>query len=830
MEHEVTKKKQEGLIRGIQFDKHIFRNVPGEYQERFRKTFGIRLAKMEDIFQGARRAAGNDIKLVSGHRGRRVFKRRIGDHRLSMVLKDGILTLLKISRHDRQMVDIRNIRGKSIGYVYYDMDDFLRRMVSWQDIQREGNISFGEYLANPGHFVFDDAQRGVMESSESMENLSVIGNAGAGKSVVGLKWIHDQACGNTRRCLYLTMSENLVYTLRFELEKSLTAEGAAKRTDIRTTFDFLTSRFMKSYPRIPERSLLNAEQSMAVFRRFWKEEVDWTQFWDHNAPARSRQNSETTLLAAWREIHGIIKGAVPMPLDFGNLEGTPGYLSEPEYQECLRDEKKDSVKDILWVKTLYRTYEKYQTYLRRRLLFDDNDIARMILKMPPPKEKAGVYDAVFVDECQDLTQLELLAIFHLLGEAKASRMASDRCQMVQPTYFRESWMRTMANSYARHRGRVLEENGIRPHYLHYNYRSSRSVINFQNFVVQYFRTSDILSLKQSEIEEIKVPPLTAGGVRPVWISPGKKNQSLLIDELWRKTDTGELQAIFSFRESEGKKDFRLREGETVTDIIDCKGMEYPSVLLYNILSELRFDPVMAWKYFYVGATRGNGCLIIYESEALPGTRIYSFLTEAVEKGLLDRCDDLEEQSATGGRTWLEYLRLSVREDLGENPLEIAENALNFGQYELAYNIYSRNSGDCNMAAYCRGKMLENRSDFPGALESYAQLEADWSNRGRTRSNSVDGLLKEPDIEGEEFLGAYFLSDKGVDNLIPLAKAAWMRKYGDDKGFYEALEGMFELYPFTRVYFSSWTDVMAGRLEGAVSRIADSLSDAPIFRK
>ncbi|MBR6267294.1 MAG: hypothetical protein IKR28_03045 [Selenomonadaceae bacterium] len=830
MDNGSRSKRPEGLIRGIQFDKHIFRNVPREYQERFWKTFGSRLAKLEDIFRGTRRAAGNDIKLVAGRRGRRVFKRRIGDHRLSMVLNGGILTLLKISRHDRQMVDIRNITGKSIGYVYYDVGDFLRRMTSWQDIQREGTISFGEYLANPGHFVFDEAQRSVMESGESMENLSVIGNAGAGKSVVGLKWIHDQASGGKRRCLYLTMSENLVYTLSFELKKSFANEGAAGLTDIRTTFDFLKSRLMKSYPRLPERSLLNAAQSMAVFRRFWREEVDWTRFWNHNDPAFSQQSNETTLLAAWREIHGIIKGTVPIDIDFGRLDGIPEYLSEEEYQERLRDEKKDSVKDILWVKNLYGTYEKYQTYLRRRLLFDDNDIARMILKVPPTKEKGKVYEAVFVDECQDLTQMELLAIFHLLGDVKASRMASDRCQMVQPTYFHEGWMRTVANSYARYRGRALEENSIRPHYLHYNYRSGRSVIDFQNYVVQYFRTSDILSLKQSEIEEIQVPPLAARGMRPVWICPGADNQRRLIEELWRKTDSGELQAIFAFRESEGKKDFRLREGDAVTDVIDCKGMEYPSVLLYDILSELRFNPVMAWKYFYVGATRGNGCLIIYEKEALPGTRIYSFLAEAADKGLLDRCDELEGQRPGGSQTWLEYLRLSIREDIGENPLEIAENALNFGQYELAFNIYSHDGRDSNMAAYCRGKLLESRNDFPSALESYARISADWSNRGRNRANSVEGLLKNPDIEGEEFLGAYFLSEQGRENLIPGARSAWRRKFGNDRGFYEALGDMLELYSFTGSYFSDWTDVMIGKIGGASKRVGASVAEGPFFRQ
>lgn len=572
------------LFRGIQFDKHIFRGMPVEVQQRFRKTFAQRLAKLGRIFRGSR-DAGNDFKSVSPN-GRRVFKRRIGKGRLSMVYKDGILSLLKYSTHDRQMVDIRNLHGKSIGYVYYDTEDFLRQMEEWTERNKHEKISFGDYMAEPRHFVFDQDQTAIIESAEKAENLSVIGNAGAGKSIVGMKWLGDKLETAAHDVLYLTMSENLVYTLGFEFEKDSSGKQRRSKADIRTTFDFLRECFIKQYPRIPEKNLLNAAQSLALFRRFWAEEVDWTQFWNNKDENFSLENEEATLLSAWREIHGILKGGVPLNVDFKKLGQLQEVLSEEDYRERMRQEKKDSVRDIRWTDALYRTYEKYQSYLKRRQLLDDNDIARMLLLKPPGRSRK--YSAAFVDECQDLTQMELLAIFHLLSEVRDKRMSSDRCQMVQPTYFDEGWMRTTADAYDEHLGKALEKRGWKPRYLHYNYRSVRSIIDFQNYAVQYLRYSDILTLKQLETEEIRIPPLTPQGMRPIWIMPGEENRRMLIHGLWKKVDASDLQTIFAFKESVSKSDFPSDGIDVATDILSCKGMEYPAVLLYNVLDETRF--------------------------------------------------------------------------------------------------------------------------------------------------------------------------------------------------------------------------------------------------
>lgn len=132
-----------------------------------------------------------------------------------------------------------------------------------------------------------------------------------------------------------------------------------------------------------------------------------------------------------------------------------------------------------------------------------------------------------------------------------------------------------------------------------------------------------MTLKQNELLEIQVPPLTIQGMKPIWICPSDDNQRNLIENLWQGVDAASLQTILPLVTLSSRGDFV--SSKPVTDVITCKGMEYPSVLLYSVLTEVQFDALLAWKYFYVGATRSNGCLLIYEKGAVPGTDIYQFL-------------------------------------------------------------------------------------------------------------------------------------------------------------------------------------------------------------
>lgn len=192
---------------------------------------------------------------------------------------------------------------------------------------------------------------------------------------------------------------------------------------------------------------------------------------------------------------------------------------------------------------------------------------------------------------------------------------------------------------------------------------------------------------------------------------------------------------------------------------------------------------------------------------MPGTDIYRFLQDAADLGLVDKCESLLADTSYMDSSWLGYAYQCITENMDDSRLETAENALNFGQYELALDIFRRESQDSNMINYCQGKVHEKHKQYHEALQSYGLLEANWFSQGRTRKNSAEDMLKKPDLSGREFLGAFILSQAGEENLLLQAREAWQYKYGDMKGFYEAFYGALGDYGFAAEAFGRWTEKM-----------------------
>ena len=812
------------IFKGVQFNKNIFQDMSEEELVIFRKTFFSRLNYVQRVITGETRAAGNSLKLVRRKAPHSlVFKRRLGKKRLSMVLSKKVITLLRCSSHDRQMKDINRRQGKIPGCVYYSLADFRRRLVRYEEILREEGISFSEFMNVPECYICDTDQQNILELGEDCRNVSVIGNAGAGKSLVGLKWLADeQEKGSS---IYLTMSSNLVYTLGYELGKSSMAlklqEKKCIPATVKTTFDFIREQAHSIRPDIPERCYFDSARSFEFFQEFWQEKVNWESFWDHGEADFAEHNSFDTMAAAWRDIHGVIKGAVVSGQDYQNIDKLPDFADKAEYLSLLKKERKGNLRerDIRWVDKLYETFFSYQKYLKLKEVVDDNDLARIILRSKTIP--ALQYEAAFIDECQDLTQVQLLAIFSLLRRAGQKRLASDRCQMVQPTYFSEGNMRTMANDYSKALGYSLDERSFLPQQLRYNYRSTEKVIDFQNFLVHSFREQRLIALKTEELQEIKVPWTAEKGMLPVWITGTEKNRQLLANEVWKELDSGSVQLITAMRDDLAKTGFDM-EGRSAVDIVGCKGMEYPSVLLHNVLSDMRNDPVMAWKYFYVGATRCSECLVFYEDNL--SEEMTAVLDEAEAYGFIEKCTDLSEMR--GGISWLQYVISQFKRDmLLETQLSLAENALNYGQYELAVTILSKWGQDENLLIYTRGKAAEKERDFCKAINYYGSINAEWHNRGRKRANCSEAMLGNPDVEPVEFIAAFVLSNGGVLNMLEDCRQRFIAKYGYEKGYYHQVQECLNRYPFLEEMFSRWAKCEAVNIKNSsekVNRTAKSL--------
>ena len=783
---------------GVQFERDLWQNLTAEECLRFARGFRVRLSHLARVMGGEVRAAGNSLKLIRRPEGNVVLKRRLGKRRVSLAVRGGLITLLKVSTHDRQMHDILTRREKCAGYVYYQLEDFVARLEEYVQLTAAERPGFTAFLCTPRHYVYDAQQQAVIKESSQIKNISLVGSAGAGKSLVGLACLSQELLHDRRDSVYLTMSQNLVYTLGYEYERGLEGDTPTARLRLVTTFDFMLQAALRAQPEIPGRAYLDAAASWRTFEEFWHKEVNWESFWEHGTADFALRTEEATLVAVWRELHGFLKGAVPLGQSLQEPLELPDIISEDNYRRLLAHEQKRSSaeKSERWITQLYRTARRYQMYLRRRGLFDDNDLARLLLagQLTVPS-----YGTAFIDECQDLTQVQLLALFRLLRGTRLKRLASDRCQMVQPTYFNEGQMRTLANEYERAQGKVTED--ILPRYLYYNYRATQSLIRLQNYLIGLFQVAGVLTLKAEELAPVRVPLTAAKGSRPVWIAAGEKNRQALA-RLWQSIDAGALELLVARRE--GQTALGATAG-ACADIVGCKGMEYPAVLLYNLLTDMQFDLALAWKYFYVGATRSHRLLLIYE-EAEAGEHIGEFLERAEAIGLLERCEDLTAPRK-GGESWLDYLTAQLQAGSAAERLETAESALSFGQYRLAYEIWQSVGAPAELLTYVEGKLAEEEGDYPKALRLYAGLPADWQSRGRTRRNSVDTMLSRADIGGAEFLAAWLLRHQGEGvSVLNRAKKIWRKKFGaaaQQDNFYSALHGALAAYPHAASAVQEW---------------------------
>ena len=774
-------------IRGIQFDKKILTDINLNESEDFINNMLRKLNYINRIMSGEITAAGNSIKFLRKSAKKSAIKYRFHKKRFSMILSKNILTCVALSNHDRQIKDIERFSKKQAGMVYYDLSKFKEMIRAFNS---EDKISLSKYMMMPKHYVLSKEQEAILENKFESLNMSIVGNAGAGKSLVGMKWIANESGKKNNRALYLTMSENLVYALRDEFELELKKTSKSELT-VSSIGEFIYENLKLNYTKIPSKSFLNSKETLVFFKNFWQKKIteDLTEMFDY-----------------FRAIHGFLKGALPLDLNLKKIE-LPEIITESEY---IRLRNLYGEENYISYENAKNVYEKYQSYLKLYKLYDDNDLGRMIIVAE--NKKPQKYRAVFIDECQDLTQIQTLALFTLLPFTRSRVFSSDRCQMVQPVWFKEGNLRTLANELDKANGKELDEEGIRAHYLHFNFRSSKNIIAFQNRIISFFREKNALSLKQKELLNIEAPILQRRGIKPLWIRSNEKNKLAVTKKLWEKVTSLDLQLIIANKNNDTIKEFE-NEKNLAIDVVECKGMEYPAVFMYNLMKDASRDFSMALKYFYVAATRSSDILFIYDDFIEENEEISEFFKAAAKDGIIEECADLFEEKPGFMGNYFAYIEsLVLREVTEAEKLTIARDAMDYGQYKLALNIYDEILPNDNITVYAKGKVFEEEKEYENAILEYSKLENNWQDKGRNKFNSVESLLKVPDISKRDFLAAFVLGYSRFEDFLDTAKLNYKSKFGEDKSFNDELFGAISHYDFARKNVMDWMGVIENKIE------------------
>ncbi|MEW6441316.1 MAG: UvrD-helicase domain-containing protein [bacterium] len=336
------------------------------------------------------------------------------------------------------------------------------------------------------------------------------------------------------------------------------------------------------------------------------------------------------------------RGSVPSVLEeiLRVLEKKAAAITEPlltlrEYVTLGRKRAPNFVYDR---EEIYSVAQFYQEKLEAQGLWDEIDLCKGALQVLGNSADRFRYDLVVCDEVQDFSDVQLALIFRLARDGRSLVLAGDAKQIINPSGFR--WEEVKSKFYDR--GMAVPEV-LR---LNLNFRCVGSIVKLANALLDL--KQELVGLSDTEIRE----DWKFSGKPPVLIY-GVPEADLL--ENVRLTGAGQIVLTRSREEQQKLK--RLLGTELVFTISEAKGLEFDSVLLWNLSQDRKaadlwrkigsgegLDPGRRphvrheLSLLYVAVTRARNTLVIYDGPT-PGNvwgleRFQDMLYRSCEKGAL----------------------------------------------------------------------------------------------------------------------------------------------------------------------------------------------------
>lgn len=218
---------------------------------------------------------------------------------------------------------------------------------------------------------------------------------------------------------------------------------------------------------------------------------------------------------------------------------------------------------------LYDLFQKYLDWLRtervnNQPLYDSNLITWQYLDRIQP-----TYDWVVVDEVQDITNVQLLAILKSLKQPQNFLLGGDANQIVHPNFF--SWSQVKSLFYKQE----MAHNLFRV--LLTNYRNTPEVTRIANQLL-LIKNARFGSVDRETTYLVRSNATQSGEVAFVENNP--KNRS----ELNAKTRQSARVAVLVLRAEDKAEARRHFQTPLLFSVQEAKGLEYQNVILYNVVS------------------------------------------------------------------------------------------------------------------------------------------------------------------------------------------------------------------------------------------------------
>ncbi len=376
--------------------------------------------------------------------------------------------------------------------------------------------------------MFDDAQEAVRRLHAP---VVVVGSAGSGKTAVTLTKLREA----NGRVLYVTLSSYLAQSAR-TLYDAHGFENPAQEVE------FLSYSELVETLRVPGGREVTFTAFAAWFER-------------HRQSARSALG-DLDAHALFEEFRGVIAAGVQGPLDL------PSYLALGSRQSLLGGPAREAAHGL---------FQRYRQWLSEANLYDLNLVAFEWRALAQP-----VYDFVVIDEVQDLTMVQLALVLACLKAPGQFLLCGDSNQIVHPNFF--SWAAVRTLFWHGLAGEAAQRQTLSV--LQANFRNTRSVTELANA---------LLKIKQARFGSIDresnfLVQSTSQTVGTVCLLPAKE---AVLRELDTRTRASVHHAVVVLRDEDKAAARAHLHTPLVFSVHEAKGLEYPHVILYTLVSGQR---------------------------------------------------------------------------------------------------------------------------------------------------------------------------------------------------------------------------------------------------
>ena len=517
--------------------------------------------------------------------------------------KNSIIILTFVKDHDRQNREAQK-NDKPI-----DTNSLEEYVLDIESSNHSEKIF--KYVKSPTfkyRFILSDEQEKMVQLS--MPAL-IKGNAGAGKTVISFE-LYERLRKQGYDAYYITFNNHLV-----NYAKDYLKDESIDNKHLVTTSNFMMNMLSKK----PDNY------------------IDFTSFkdWLHNdKTVKKMRITDVSTYVLWTFIRGVIKGHYMDSYEYYSKEEFFKYIhnNEPKYE---------GVKE-----KIYECYNLYQKYLKKNDLFDDNDLASIIISK---KIRENYY--FIVDEVQDLTKRVLYALIHMT-EGNQIFMFGDPNQTIQPTIID-------INSIQSYFIDTIAYNNYKKEKLPTTYRNGKSILKFINYLNQL--RIDLIGKSDTEDDTVIVSNRDDGEDLCAIKSIGNKDLNKRVLELALNNPNTYI-LVSSDEEKDKLKSINPDFDTRVSTIEDVKGLEHDNIIIYNfgqdnkkyikdiLLGNGKKDTFSRTLFnrLYVASTRARNRIVILEDNK---DIIYDeFYKGIIENNLFEEIELYITSKETNPEMWL----------------------------------------------------------------------------------------------------------------------------------------------------------------------------------